>query len=550
VQGTTTSESVEAERSELESVAASLARAPKLEQLLRYLAGKYFEGEAEHLTEYNIATDVFGRKKTEFIASQDAIARVETRRLRKKLTAFYENEGADHAIHISIPLGTYVPSFTGRASGSNRTPESRFAPPVQSAGVSHRQVFAEVEPILADPGRGSLPPKHDASQPQSSGFRSRFALFILAALAVALVTFGVFRLHFLLAAKSESLIQRSKQNDVRSDASKPLRLEANSNTPLPSVSLPFRMIAGYAGAPQRDNNGETWQPDSYFHEGWHRQPSQTFIARTSNALIFRYGREGDFSYDIPLAPGNYELHLYFMQPSATAQSEDAENKAIFNVTINGVLTLSSFDIVSDAMGRNTADERVLRDVSPSPDGLLHIRLSTVLGTPSLNAIQILSGTHQRQLPTRIVMQPSFFTDKQGQLWRPDDYFLSGRYLSHDIPGTDSGSDTLPFERFGHFTYAIPVDSRDKYTVVLYFDELYFGAQARNIDGDQRLFRVICNGQTLLNQFDIFKEAGAFHTLKKVFYHIEPTAQGKLNIDFEPVSNYATVSAIEVLDESN
>ena len=41
---------------------------------------------------------------------KNSIARVETHRLRKKLTAFYESEGRDHAIQISIPLGTYVPT--------------------------------------------------------------------------------------------------------------------------------------------------------------------------------------------------------------------------------------------------------------------------------------------------------------------------------------------------------------------------------------------------------------------------------------------------------
>lgn len=101
-------------RDELEAVAASLARTPRLAQLLRYLVTRYFEGDTSELTEYNIATDVFGRKKTEFVASQDAIARVETHRLRKKLTAFYEGPGRDHVLRISIPLGTYVPRLRRR----------------------------------------------------------------------------------------------------------------------------------------------------------------------------------------------------------------------------------------------------------------------------------------------------------------------------------------------------------------------------------------------------------------------------------------------------
>jgi hypothetical protein len=38
-------------------------------------------------------------------------------------------------------------------------------------------------------------------------------------------------------------------------------------------------------------------------------------------------------------------------------------------------------------------------------------------------------------------------------------------------------------------------------------------------------------------------------LTKTFYHLKPSAQRKLNLTFEPVTNNATVSGIEVLDES-
>jgi hypothetical protein len=60
---------------------------------------------------------------------------------------------------------------------------------------------------------------------------------------------------------------------------------------------------------------------------------------------------------------------------------------------------------------------------------------------------------------------------------------------------------------------------------------------------------LCNGTTLLDNFDIYKEAGSLHALTKTFPHLKPSAQGKLNITFEPIENNATVSGIEVLDES-
>jgi len=90
---------------------------------------------------------------------------------------------------------------------------------------------------------------------------------------------------------------------------------------------------------------------------------------------------------------------------------------------------------------------------------------------------------------------------------------------------------------------------DRYTLILHFAESYFGSQAGGGGAGSRVFRVMCNGEILLDNFDVYKEAGSLHMLTKTFYHLRPSAQGKLNITFEPVVNNATVSGIEVLDES-
>ena len=58
----------------------------------------------------------------------------------------------------------------------------------------------------------------------------------------------------------------------------------------------------------------------------------------------------------------------------------------------------------------------------------------------------------------------------------------------------------------------------------------------------------CNGKTLLEDFDVYKEAGSQRVITKTFRGIRPSVQGKINLNFEPVINNATVSAIEVLEE--
>ena len=108
----------DAEIRELDIALEALARTPRLASLLRYMADKYFGGAVEDLTEYNIATEVCGRSPASFVAGEDAIARVEVHRLRKKLRDFYENGGRSHAVHILIPPGTYIPSFRHQAAAA------------------------------------------------------------------------------------------------------------------------------------------------------------------------------------------------------------------------------------------------------------------------------------------------------------------------------------------------------------------------------------------------------------------------------------------------
>jgi hypothetical protein len=177
--------------------------------------------------------------------------------------------------------------------------------------------------------------------------------------------------------------------------------------------------------------------------------------------------------------------------------------------------------------------------------------SGATGPPSLNAIELVPGLPHTQLPIRLITQTTPFTDHKGQFWSPDNYFMHGRLSGPTHPLLNSADpDLFAGERYGHFSYAIPLDTRDRYTLILHFAEFYFGPGARGGGGPgSRVFKVMCNGETLLDSFDIFKEVGGLHELAKTFRHLKPSPQGKLNLTFEPTVNNATISGIEVLDEA-
>jgi len=112
------------------------------------------------------------------------------------------------------------------------------------------------------------------------------------------------------------------------------------------------------------------------------------------------------------------------------------------------------------------------------------------------------------------------------------------------------SELFQNERYGHFSYAIPVAEGSTYTAKLYFAETYWGPD--NLGGGgpgMRVFDVFANGVAMLRNFDIFREGGSNRAVVKTFRGLRPSPQGKLNFDFVPVVNYASLYAIEVLDES-
>lgn len=488
----------DAEQQELERAIELLGRSTRHARLLEYVGAKYFQGQEEQLTEFNIATEVFGRSAKLFVSTQDAVVRVEVHRLRKKLREIYLKDTRTQGLQISLPPGTYVPKFT---------------------------------PVPAQPADSSEP------MPQETGESHRFArwpvyLTILVVLGAAIVA---------MLVRDDSRLDQPATPSATPEQSPPPPTAANGEP------TEHHLLAGYSGSEVIDNSGVRWTPDRHFAAGGQWSRDLGYVRGTSRPFLFANWRTGEFGYNIPVARGVYEMRLFFVSGNRIGE----EKIAGFNVALHGKPLLEAYDVNMSANGSDIADEQVFRDVRPGEDGLVRLWFSNQTSSPLLNALELVPGTPGKLNPIRILTQPTSFVDHKGQRWRADDYYINGFRSTErrKVTGT-ADPELFGSERFGHFRYAIPVDRRGRYTVVLHFAEMYYGSQLPGGGGvGSRVFHVFCNGQTLLRDFDIYEEAGSLKLVTKTFSNISPSAHGKINLDFEPVVNNATVSAIEVLEET-
>lgn len=447
-------------------------------------------GKGALIKEYTIAVEVFGRSP-QFDQNSESAVRVEAHRLRKRLEKYYEQDGAANPVRIELPVGHYVPRFVPR-------PEPQ---PVVREVVTRRPGW-----LLATAG----------------------GLFAVVAAA-----------WFLTSRRT---------------------VEATVHAPHILTDSAVRILAGYPKEQFRDRFGNQWLGDRYFSGGAAERSGDyagtttiRFLRAATDLGLFQYFRAGDFSYDIPLQPGVYEMRLHFAEtgfgPCVIAGG--GENSRVFDILLNGKRIVEAFDAYTNAGDCMTATVMSFKDVRVAADGRVHLAFKPVRDRPFVNAIELVPGVEGRMLPVRMIAGEHSYTDSKGQIWSPDSYFVNGRIAANagTVKGT-SDPDLYANERYGNFKYVIPVPP-GRYSVTLHFAETHFGpSHPRKIGGaGSRVFDVLLNGAVLMRDFDVFKAAGGdFRAFFVTFKGLEPSPQGTLALSFVPVSNYASVRAIEVVAE--
>jgi hypothetical protein len=501
---------IEAQRAELDAVLHSecFIRAPTLAHLLSYLCEKLFAGEARQIKEYSVGVEVFHRGPS-FDQDADSIVRVEANRLRKRLAEYYAAEGESHRLHITIPLGQYVPQFNPADLRGLKRPGSENAKTSLVVQRFHR------------------------------------AWWLVAVLALLSLGLGCALL----------ILHQMKQASQKTESNQSFHLPEESQFG-PPLGEEVRILAG-AGRSFVDHAGKLWNADAWFDGGAAVKSSLQHIWRTQDPDFYRTSRQGQFRYAIPLKKGIYELHLHFAETVYDPESTGTggEGSRLMTVRANGRTLLTRFDVVADAGASRTADVKVFTDISPTSDGLLHLEFSGEDDKQAiLSAIEILPGFRGHIRPVRLLARQTPYYSNDSHWWSPDNYFQGGQLAAYTTPvkGTDD-PELYETERWGNFSYAIPV-SPGTYSVVLHFAVRHGDwDQPSSASGENRLpvahiFDVYCNGNVLLKNFNPAREARQTDVVIRKATDLRPNAQGKLLFNFVPVEGYATVTGIEVLPQ--
>jgi hypothetical protein len=114
-------------------------------RLLRYLAQHAIDEPGTPLKEYQIATEVFGRR-ADFDPQLDSTIRVQAGRLRAKVVEYYAAEGENDPVVVELPKGSYLLTFRHRPSQAK--PVESLPPAVAASSPALSRVGSNRRPVF------------------------------------------------------------------------------------------------------------------------------------------------------------------------------------------------------------------------------------------------------------------------------------------------------------------------------------------------------------------------------------------------------------------
>ena len=139
--------------------------------------------------------------------------------------------------------------------------------------------------------------------------------------------------------------------------------------------------------------------------------------------------------------------------------------------------------------------------------------------------------------TAIKAGGSSFTAADGTIYAADIFYSGGNvFATTSASANTNGGALYQSERFGNFSYAIPVTNGD-YTLTLHFAEIYWDAPG------QRIFDVLVEGTERISNFDIYAVAGK-DTAHDITLPVKVN-DGVLNLEFRTEIDNAKLSGLKL-----
>ncbi|MCU0227188.1 MAG: hypothetical protein MUF01_06075 [Bryobacterales bacterium] len=174
-------------RAEMEAMLRSehFARSSRMSRFLRFVVEASLDGRSHELKETTIGHAVFDRP-VDYDPKEDAIVRVEARRLRSRILEYYEGRPAG-PVRIVLPKGAYVPDF--QAGGLASVLETAAPSPLAPAGQQTPAMppsRLESSATVAEPAVSAAPPRRLIGSSRR-GLWLVASVLVLLALLVALI---------------------------------------------------------------------------------------------------------------------------------------------------------------------------------------------------------------------------------------------------------------------------------------------------------------------------------------------------------------------------
>ena len=134
-----------------------------------------------------------------------------------------------------------------------------------------------------------------------------------------------------------------------------------------------------------DSQGNRWDVDTAIAKGgrpYSKNIVNKGIADTDNDALYSTYRFGQFTYEIPLPNGDYEIFLYFAEINV-----ELANDRIFSVAIQEKIAFNKIDLLLLGKKKNYSSIR-LESVAQVSDGILRIGLVKFINQPFISAMEI------------------------------------------------------------------------------------------------------------------------------------------------------------------